>query len=387
MTTDSAIDFEAQVDKQSTSASAVLDKNNPFVAAWKARTIVDARKPRPSLLWLVDRLFPVGSLSIVFGAPGSLKSMILADMCACVVSGRPWLEPLPGKQFDDGPFLTTQSPALWLDFDNGTRRTDERIEAFANAYSLPDDAPFHYLSMPTPWLNLSKLEVVMQIAYYIKQGGYRLLVIDNLGLVKGDVEENSAEMAMVMGHIRWLVEECQIAAVLIHHQRKSSTNGDSGGIRKGETLRGHSSIEAACDLVLHVGRGDGEDFVTLMPTKVRGAMPFTRCAAMFTYEPASDGDSMASARFFGFTTESAKTVQDKKIEETILEIVKRQPGINFVTLTTATKDQLAAEGFTGRGYGRDAIRGAVQRLINANRIRVRSGEKTGAREEAKHYAA
>lgn len=53
--------------------------------------------------------------------------MILADMVACVASGQLWLEPLVGTQEFAKPgvtFRVEQSPVFWIDFDNGTHRTD-----------------------------------------------------------------------------------------------------------------------------------------------------------------------------------------------------------------------------------------------------------------------
>ena len=55
-------------------------------------------------------------------------------------------------------------------------------------------------------------------------------------------------MASVMGRLRWLVEECNCALILIHHQRKSASNGDANGVPQGRNTAGHSSIEAALDL-------------------------------------------------------------------------------------------------------------------------------------------
>ncbi|PIP35489.1 MAG: hypothetical protein COX20_11090, partial [Desulfobacterales bacterium CG23_combo_of_CG06-09_8_20_14_all_52_9] len=56
-------------------------------------TLADAYKERPVLQYVVSGLFPLPSLSIVYGAPGTLKSLLLADMAICVASGNAWLPP------------------------------------------------------------------------------------------------------------------------------------------------------------------------------------------------------------------------------------------------------------------------------------------------------
>jgi AAA domain len=62
---------------------------------WPVHTLADAYRPRPPLRYVVDGLFPLPSLSIVYGAPGTLKSLLLADMGVCVAAGLPWLPAIP----------------------------------------------------------------------------------------------------------------------------------------------------------------------------------------------------------------------------------------------------------------------------------------------------
>jgi hypothetical protein len=50
--------------------------------------------PSP-LIYVVEGLFPLPSLSIVYGAPGTIKSLLMADLAICAAAGLPWLPPLP----------------------------------------------------------------------------------------------------------------------------------------------------------------------------------------------------------------------------------------------------------------------------------------------------
>ncbi len=114
----------------------------------------------------------------------------------------------------------------------------------------PATTPLYYVSMPVPWLDASDpLQVDLLVARLDKLAA-RLLVVDNLGTVLGEADENSAEMARVMSNFRRLAEHTGAAVVILHHQRKG--NGFKG--RAGDTLRGHSSIEAALDLALLIQR-------------------------------------------------------------------------------------------------------------------------------------
>lgn len=204
-------------------------KPNPL-GAWKIRTLEDAYKPRPPIKYIVDGLIEAPSLNIVYGAPGSLKSMILGDLSVCVASELPWLPPLPSKS--GVSFRTTRVPVLWVDIDNGKRRTDERFEAFGKGRDLPTDIPLYYVSMPDPPLFANDRANINGLADLIIGKQVKLVVIDNLGLIVGGAKENESGMAEVMGNLRYLAEETGAAIILIHHERKSN----STGARMGESL-------------------------------------------------------------------------------------------------------------------------------------------------------
>lgn len=257
---------------------------------WEIRSLKDAFGDRPPCEYLVDGLIETPSINIFFGSPGTLKSMALSDMCVDIASGSPWL-PMPNRS-DDG-FGTMLSPTLYIDLDNGARRMDERMGALARERDLSFDTPVHYVSMPSPSLDGSNQGSLLTLENHIRELGIRFVVIDNLGLVTGQVDENSSEMAQIMGGFRNLAESLNIAIIFIHHQRKSNTSSN----RLGDSLRGHSSIEAAADLALRMEREPNSNIVTLRPTKVRGAeIPIIK--AEFMYEHVLGAKELDSARFW-----------------------------------------------------------------------------------------
>ncbi len=337
-----------------------------IVGKWRLRTLTDAYAERPPLQYLVEGLLPCPSLSVVFGGPGSLKSMLLADLAVAVVSGAKWLEPLPSSQSAPGvTFSTLQATVLWIDFDNGIRRTDERIEAFARARQLPHDAPLHYVSMPQPWLDASKVGMVTEVAELVKHIDAKLIIIDNLGLITGDTEENSGEMAQVMGNLRWLCEETESAVIVVHHQRKSGGAADKG-VRKGEMLRGHSSIEAALDLALLVDRKDGEDAVAVIPTKVRGFKEHTIFGAHFTYDHRPGTKDLALGRFYSLAV-SSKEEREIEAIEGMIKGVLRTKQLNTRDLVNSVRDTLAAlPGGTAPGVNK--IRGILKKMVDEHEV-------------------
>lgn len=257
---------------------------------WKPFTLVDAYKPRQPIQYLVGNLFEIPSLNMIFGAPGSMKSFLVADLAICISSGNVWLPSLPSESGIAMPVM--QGSVAWLDFENGKRRTHERFSALGRTLQLPSDTPLYYYSMSTPWLDAKKRNQIEELADLIQEHQAILVVIDNLGTISGGADENSTEMIEVMANLRWLVEETGAAFIVIHHRRKS----DAKNGRAGDALRGHSSIEAALDLALLVDRENTSQIITIKPTKVRGAVvqPFS---ATFTYLH-DDWGELKEARFF-----------------------------------------------------------------------------------------
>lgn len=344
-------------------------------SGWQIRTAADALREHEPVEYLVDQLLSAPSLSIVYGGPGSLKSMILADLAICVASGSRWLDQLGSDGAQPGVSLAVkQAPVLWIDFDNGARRTDIRIGAMLRGRNLPDSTPIHYVSMPVPHLDVSRPDHVERLGALISGAGYRLIIIDNLGLVTGNVEENSAAMANVMGNLRRLAEETGAAIVLIHHQRKSAINGDSSGVRKGESLRGHSSIEAALDLALLVERKPGTDEIAVIVTKMRDYMPFSIFGAQFTYEHVAGNRDLHSARFFSVATATKEEAAAQTLRNAILDAVRSAPGIGQKQLVDDVRDTLAAS--EGRAPGVNKVRGTLKNMVEDGTVRT-SGSNGG----------
>jgi hypothetical protein len=327
--------------------------------SWDIFSLADAYLPREPTVELVKGLLPLPSLEIMYGGPGTLKSFLLLDLAMCVAAGqkvRGWLCPLDDSQ--GFPRMIQQASALWVDFDNGPRRMHERAAAIGRASDLSPDVPFHYVSMPTPWLDASKPLGLDPLRAAIEQFEAKIIIIDNLLLIKGGLEENSADMGIVMAHLRQLTEEYQCVVVPIHHQRK-----DQGG-RAGDRLRGHSSIEAAIDLALLVEREDGSDTITIRSTKTRDidVPPF---AAMLAYEHQPSTTALSKARFFGMP--QADEHSDRAIEQTIREVLTGVPLL---------KTELCAM-VHGRvpKVGINRIRGVVERMIAQHHIHMSPGNR------------
>jgi RecA-family ATPase len=344
--------------------AALVSGERAASGGWVIFTLADAYKPRPKLRYVVDGLFPLPSLSIVYGAPGTLKSLLIADMAVSVAAGAPWLPilsaPTTGKP-------TSLAPVLWCDFDNGPRTTHERFEALGRARTLAVTAPLSYVSIPVPWLDASNTVAMAALAERIHDLGALLVCIDNLTLVKGQADENSAQMGSVMANFRHLAEDTGAAVILIHHQRKNTQGGKGQDktARAGDRLRGHSSIEAAVDLALLVEREPQSSTLDLQSTKTRGVdvLPFK---AQFTYEHKTGTTELATARFFGMAFEDK--VSDRAIEQAVVKTVASHPRINQKTLRQQVKQNLPK-------VPMHRINSAIHRLERQKKLTTQIGER------------
>jgi hypothetical protein len=326
-------------------------------AHWEIRTLVDAYADRPPTEYIVDKFFSTHSLNVVYGAPGVMKSLLMADLCTSIVAGYDWL---PGVNGGGVGVMVKESPILWLDVDNGTRRTDERFEALSRSKDLDENAQLYYLSMPNPPFYANEDDAVILLMQTIWQLGVKLVVVDNLGLVTGDVEENSAQMGLIMSGFRTVAERTGAAVILIHHQRK----GGAGGSRLGDSLRGHSSIEAALDLALHIIREPNSPEVTMQSTKTRG-VDVPTVTARFNYEHRPGTNDLRIAWFDGLQVIRG----ENPIRDEIIATLRDQREMTKGRLADSVYENL------GGKFGVNKIRNWIDEMILVTKeLEVKAGK-------------
>lgn len=276
-------------------------KGAPVVFTWATKNALDTMTDYIPTRWIVDDIFESSGLFVVYGQPGGHKSNIMFDVAMAIATGRNFLPSINGRM---SGFEVEQSPVFWLDCDNGSKRMHNRLHAFAHGYfegARPKAIPLDYASMPRPHFDASKPEAADMLINQIKASNAKFCVIDNLGLVSGDVDESSSDMAKVMSTFRHATEETDAAIVLIHHERKGSANGNS---RKGENIRGSSAIEASLDAAFSVTvDAEKKTHATLKPTKTRGyAISGFKSEWIYRWYP--DTKDLERARFYALPGEA-----------------------------------------------------------------------------------
>ena len=306
-------------------------------------TLMNAYADREPLKYAVDNLFSLPSLNIIFGNPGSLKSLIAGDIAIHVSDGLSWL----GR-------AVTKFPVLWVDLDNGKRRTHERFEALARKAKLPIEDPFYYVSMKP--FNAGSLKDIKALIQRMTALEIKFLFIDNLGLIAPGADENSDGMIIVMANLRMVAETTGAAIILIHHKRKSQST------RAGETLRGHSSIESAVDLCLLVERDADSNIIKIKSTKSRDVEVYPFAAEfMFIHK---EGTAELSEAWFD-VLEIEDMTSDRAIEKAIMDIIKDTPLINQKNIIEEAKRALQV--------GINRIRLVLASLVKKGKIKTKEG--------------
>jgi len=255
-----------------------MRKAEVAMSNWKVYTLEDSYVELPDPVWAVEDMFQIPSVNLIYGAPGSLKSMAVLDMVMCNAIGKPWLQ-----NFNGAPsFNTTKTGVLWVDLDNGMYTVRRRNKAIGAHHKVPADGSFRYVGA-YGLLDMHDLNHVEDLKACLDDNT-GIVVIDNLGYVSGNVDENSHDMQYVMGVFRRIAEDYGICFNIIHHSRK----GDGKGVRVGELIRGSSSIEGGLDFALYVDREmDGHtktDRISMVPAKVRNSDLVTPFGAYWRYK-------------------------------------------------------------------------------------------------------
>jgi hypothetical protein len=341
------------------------DANDQSIMNWQSFDLADAYKERPPIEFIVGNIFPLPSLSIVYGSPGSFKSFLLADLACCIAGGKEWLPPF-GDPLGMGQSVS-QGGAIWIDFDNGQLRTLDRFKALGSTMQLPEDVPLKIYSMPVPVFDARDQIQVIELQVMIAIHGAKLVIIDNLAMISGNADENSADMAEIFNNLRQISEITRTAIVVIHHPRKGSqTQG-----REGDRLRGHSSIEAAIDLALYMKRSGNDPMVDIKPTKARDSLvePFS---ARFDFE-VDQNDQLTKARFCSIT--GSLDNQTVKVMDAIWEVLAGGE-LNQGDLIEDVKN--LHEETDGDSVGMNRIRKAIKIMHDQGFLQMNKGKNNAS---------
>lgn len=202
--------------------------------------------PPESPGWLVDQLFPVGSLNVIGGDSGIGKSWITLYLALCVASGKPFLGQLPVKK----------GKVLLIDEEDAMTLIHDRLKRLMKGMGLKDQAlPVSFLV--SQGVLVDRSESYKALVNTVREQNPDLIVIDSLVRVHGADENSTSEISKVLVQIRHLTEECQRTVIMTHHTRKWSRFYSTPAA----LLRGSTDIRAIVDSHLFMKKAKGNPIV------------------------------------------------------------------------------------------------------------------------------
>jgi len=195
-------------------------------------------EPRP----LIQRTLDLGTVALLAGYWGTLKSFTALDWGASIATGRPWM----GRR-------TEPKKVLYI-AGEGAYGIAQRLESWQKGWrrEIPDDM-FTLLPAPVPLLNST---AVLELCGLVAEDGYGVVFVDTISKSIAGADENSAkDMSKAVESLYLIQSHTRGGTVIgIHHTGKDKT-----------TVRGSSALEAGVDTV-YITEGS-PDRLTLSRTK------------------------------------------------------------------------------------------------------------------------
>ncbi|MCP4966740.1 MAG: AAA family ATPase [bacterium] len=189
--------------------------------------------------WLIDALWSEQAVGIIGGEPKCCKSFLALDMAVSIASGTPCLRRfVPGRT--GRVMLYAAEDALHV--------VRERLEGICRAAQVHlSDLDIQVITAPTLRLDTSADQ--QRLTQTVDELRPLLLLLDPFVRLHRIDENASSEVAPLLGYLRQLQRQFQLAVVLVHHARKGAHK-----LRPGQALRGSSEFHAWGDSNLYLRR-------------------------------------------------------------------------------------------------------------------------------------
>lgn len=358
-------------------AQAGLEERRVQSTGWHLRSAADLAEPPEAREWLLEGLIYRGQLSMWYGPTGIRKTLLLMSMCASMAVGRNWLmrKPMHPSHSSLVTFYATRpARVLWLDYDNGEFETAIRIRAALMAVDGLTTSNVHYLSEATPWLALDNPAHVRRLIALATSIAADVIVIDALGMVLGEVDENKPEAAKIMAALKELRAATGAAILVVHHPSKA---GAATAQANTYNAAGSAKFSNFFEWTIELRAGEEKGVVVAEVVKHRGWSKTRKFAAEIDYEHFGEErpDLAHELKSFAFHPVAALTPAEKRVALVQDAVTDALAGgeMNQGELVQAVREALAAEGeFVGENTVRATLKHlAAQGVIVASQFAPR----------------
>jgi hypothetical protein len=190
--------------------------------------------------WLIDSLWFNSGVGILGGHAKVCKTQLAAEIAIAVASGHHALGRLP---------VSSPGPVLFYGAEDALPMLRKRFDDLALARNLSlDTIPLFLLDVPL--LSLDRTDHLLRLRAAVDQLKPRLLILDPLVRIARLDENSAADVSALLGSLRAMQRDFDLALLLVHHARKSRAQNP------GQALRGSSDISAWSDTNLYLSRKD-----------------------------------------------------------------------------------------------------------------------------------
>jgi hypothetical protein len=235
--------------------------------------------------WLVEGVWPVAGVGVIAATPKIGKTWLVADLALSVATSTPFLKHFP---------VMISGPVLMFASEDQNHEMKDRLRGLAAQRGLSlSDLSFGLVDEPS--LRLNHTKDLARFERRIRDDRPVLVVLDPLRRIFSGNESSSDAMSAVLGQLRRIQRQYQVAIVLTHHLSKQSEHKPVSGDR----MRGSGDLHAWGDANIYAWRSSLDENIVIVKVEHRNAarrQPFT---VRRVVEELPDGGTTAHLEYVG----------------------------------------------------------------------------------------
>jgi hypothetical protein len=203
--------------------------------------------------WIVDKFIRPGSIGVLAGKRGTMKSFFSLALAYCIATGT--------KLFDK--YNVQKSNVLYIDRENGFWEIKNRCKMLAAGLNITANADIGFIAESQ--LKLDDVNNIAELERLINERKMKVIFVDTYRRMISFDENDAGQVSRLFVDIlKPLCFRTGVCFILLHHERKGQSQGDEM-----DMLRGSSDLANYVDWVLQIERRGNK--ITLKQTKQRNA--------------------------------------------------------------------------------------------------------------------
>ena len=221
--------------------------------------VSDLAEPVEKPIWLIQHLWLNEGAGIIGGPAKGYKTWYGLEMCVAIASGMPCLKRFP--VLDPGPVLVYLA-------EDALPQLRKRVEGLCRYHGIEiSSLMMHVITSPALRLDQeADQKALMNTVALLKP---KVILLDPLVRMHSLSENDSRDMAWLLGFLRELQRAHGTAVMLTHHASKRSHS------RPGQALRGSGDLYAFVDCLAYLARDGDHSTLTLEHRSAAAIEPLT----------------------------------------------------------------------------------------------------------------